>query len=45
MIKSEAIAIGTTPCWAGCIYELNPEIAGIEPVNSEYFEEQDDDNT
>jgi hypothetical protein len=43
VIKSEAFAIGTTPCWSGCLYEINPEVALIEPVNSEYFEEQDDE--
>lgn len=54
MINSQAIALGTTPCWSGCLYEINPEIAGIEPVNEskfdrtsddKYFEEQDNDNS
>ena len=43
--NSNAFAIGTTPCWSGCLYEINPEIAGIDPLNDNVFEEQDDDNT
>lgn len=43
MIDSQAIALGTTPCWSGCIYELNPEIAVIEAINDEMFEEQDNE--
>jgi hypothetical protein len=42
--NSNAFAIGTTPCWSGCLYEISPEIAGIEAINQDYFEEQDDDN-
>lgn len=38
MPESNAIALGTTPCWSGCIYELNPEIKDIEPVNDKKFE-------
>ena len=45
MPESDAITLGTTPCWSGCLYEINPEITGIEPVNDNVFEEQDDDNT
>lgn len=45
MPNSNAFAIGTTPCWSGCLYEINPEVAGIEAINQDYFEEQDDDNS
>ena len=45
MINSQVVALGTTPCWAGCIYDLNPEIALIEAINQDYFEEKDNDNS
>ena len=45
MPDSNAFAIGTTACWSGCLYLINPAIAGIDPVNDEVFKEQQDDNT
>lgn len=45
MPDSNAFAIGTTACWSGCLYEINPAIAVIAPVNDDVFKEQQDDNT
>lgn len=45
MPDSNAFAIGTTACWSGCLYEINPAIAVIDPVNDDVFKEQQDDNT
>ena len=39
MTDSNAFAIGTTACWSGCLYEINPEIARIEATNDLRFEE------
>lgn len=44
MPESNAIALGTTPCWSGCLYEINPEIAGIYPVNESKFDRTSDDD-
>ena len=39
MPESNAFAIGTTACWSGCLYEINPAIAWIEAINDQRFEE------
>lgn len=43
MPNSNAFSIGTTPCWSGCLYEINPEVALIEPVNESKFDRTSDD--
>ena len=43
MIKSNVFAIGTTACWSGCLYEINPEIAWIAPANEGNFDRTSDD--
>lgn len=43
MPESNAIALGNTPCWSGCIYAINPAIQDIEPVNESKFDRTSDD--
>ena len=47
MPDSNAFAIGTTACWSGCLYAINPLIKHIPAINDQVFnqcnDEQDND--
>ena len=43
MPDSNVVALGTTPCWSGCIYAINPAIQDIEPANESKFDRTSDE--